>query len=386
VRAVRCILVCIVWLAACGERPAIDAGVMGEPVVDAGTDVSDAGTFDAGPIVPDAGLTPVDAGAPDASVDTSRIISAPARTWTFVDVPQSRCANGSTTGFAANLTETSTDLFVYFVGGGACWNLATCGTGTSANIRKGYSADDFRGDGIKSWAIFNRDEPRNPFRDMSFIIVPYCTADVHAGNRVTSYGGVATIQHAGARNVAAMMPRLTATFTAPRRVVVAGSSAGGFGAQLNFPAFAAAFPTAAHTVIADSAQLVNPVGGLVDEWVTSWGVAVPPACVGCQRDFPRYLTFVLQTYPQARFGLLASMRDVTLTPFFGFGINVQGYADASSSVLDQYESAPNGSFYARAGARHTWLEGVRDVTRGDDAFSIDWVSEFIGGAVDRRRP
>jgi hypothetical protein len=365
------------------ESTAPDAAVPAPLVLDAGwdDDVVDAGANEAF----DGGL-PADAGHhADAGSDPLRL-DVPPLAWAFVALPQTRCANGSSTGVAVNWSPTSDELLVYFVGGGACWNLATCGLGTSANVRRGYGAQDFAADGLRGWAMFDRQEARNPFRAMSHVVVPYCTADVHAGTRVTTYDGLVTIHHAGARNVDALVPHLAATFGAVRRVVLVGSSAGGFGAQLNAPKFAAAFPASELVVLADSAQLVNPAGGLVSQWVSAWGVSVPPACQGCATDFPRYLDFLLTSSPGVRVGLLASTRDATLTPFFNYGVDVQAFDLATRQLLDRYDRSANGSYFARGGVRHTWLEFVTRVSGADDVATFDWVTAFLAGAVDRRRP
>ena len=68
-----------------------------------------------------------------ASVDpvTNRI-SAVEKEWSFVDVPESQCANGAPTGFGVNPVDASREMVVYLQGGGACWNAATCGVGTAA--------------------------------------------------------------------------------------------------------------------------------------------------------------------------------------------------------------------------------------------------------------
>ncbi len=357
-----------------------DADVGATVVADAGAP-GDAGTASALDAGLDAGVAPADAGANNPLRLQVRDLE-----WAFAPIPESRCANASVTGIGVNVNPASDELLVYFVGGGACWNLATCGVGTSANLRRGYGAADFAADGIRRWSMFSRQEPRNPFRAMSHVVVPYCTADVHAGTRVTTYNGVVTVTHHGARNVDAMLPRLVATFPQVRRIVLVGSSAGGFGAQLNFPKFVASFPNVTVDVIADSAQLVNPSGTLVTEWGAAWGLTVPASCIGCATDFPRYLEHLLATSPSSRFALLASMRDSTLTPFFNYGLNVQAFNDATASVLDRYDRSSNGTYFARPGLRHTYLEFVTQLSSGEDATTFDWVSGFLVGVTDRRRP
>jgi hypothetical protein len=80
------------------------------------------------------------------------------------------------------------------------------------------------------------------------------------------------------------------------------------------------------------------------------------------------------------------MRDSTLTPFFNYGLNVQAFNDATASVLDRYDRSPNGTYFARPGLRHTYLEFVTQLTSGEDATTFDWVSGFLVGVTDRRRP
>ncbi|MCA2981313.1 MAG: hypothetical protein INH41_26485 [Myxococcaceae bacterium] len=374
---------------ACGAPPPQAPPVGGPDAGEAGDAGDDGGAPDAGPLdagAVDGGALAGDAGPPDAGAPNPLRFDVPPLTWAFVPLPETRCANGSTTGVGVNLNPASNEVLVYFVGGGACWNLATCGVGTSANVRRGYGAAEFAADGVKGWAMFSRQEPRNPFRELSLVVVPYCTADVHAGTQVKTYDGLLTVHHLGARNVDALLPRLVATFPSARRLVLVGSSAGGFGAQLNAPKFVAAFPAARVDVLADSAQLVNPAGPRLAEWVAAWGVQVPAACAGCANDFPRFLDHLLATYPGARFGLLASMQDTTLTPFFNYGLDVLGFATATSGVLARYDGTTNGTYFARTSPRHTWLEFVTRVSGNDDTATFDWVQGFLRGDLDRRRP
>jgi hypothetical protein len=313
-------------------------------------------------------------------------ISAADRAWSFVDVPESRCANGEPTGFGINPASGSDELIVYFQGGGACWNLATCGVGTASNLRQGYTASDFDSDGIRDWALFNRADAATPFRAMNQVIVPYCTGDVHAGTRAANYG-LLTIQHRGAQNVEAMLTRIKATFPGLRRIIMVGTSAGGFGAQLNYPRFVAAYPSAQLDVVADSAQLLAPRGGLSGEWAASWGLVIPGECVGCIEQFPKYVGYLATKYPTSRFGLFASLRDVVLTPFFNFGINAQAFRDDTAALLlQQYDPFPRARYLARSGLRHGYLSGVREVTSRENIESFAFLRAFVAGTAVNKRP
>src|SRR3990167_9013717 len=52
-------------------------------------------------------------------------ITAPMNTWTWVDFPDAVCDDGSPTGIGVNLNGSSS-LFVFLMGGGACWDYTPC--------------------------------------------------------------------------------------------------------------------------------------------------------------------------------------------------------------------------------------------------------------------
>ncbi|HEU4410183.1 MAG TPA: pectin acetylesterase-family hydrolase [Polyangiaceae bacterium] len=327
---------------------------------------------------------------PRATTDASGAIAAAAEEWSWLDLPESRCTNNAPTGVGINIKPDAEDLMIYLVGGGACWNFATCAIGTASNVRFGYDQKDFEKDKIRDWSLFNRGEAKNPFREATQVIVPYCTADVHAGARVATYTGAGiplSMVHFGAKNIAALVPRLQATFPQIKRVQLVGTSAGGFGAQLNYPSFAAAFPNATVSVLADSAQMIAPNGSLTEEWVRQWGIPLPPDCAGCASNFPAYVDYLNRTYPQGRFGLLASTRDLTLRTFFGYPLDANGFEGRTNDLLDdQYEPYANASFRARRATRHGYLNGFTNVNNQVNADTFAWVEAFLKGDAPNQSP
>ncbi|MCA2977715.1 MAG: hypothetical protein INH37_05480, partial [Myxococcaceae bacterium] len=184
--------------------------------------------------------------------------------------------------------------------------------------------------------VFNRALTANPFRDASYVFVPYCTGDVHAGEVVAPYG----VHHRGAANVRAFLERLRVTFPGARRVFVAGVSAGGYGVQFNYFRFAEAFPQAEVHALADSAQLVNPGGTRLSEFMSAWGTVEPTGCTGCTGDFTRVPPWLASTWPNRRFALLAFSRDNVLAPFFG--LDQPAFEQATTAlVASAYQGWPN---------------------------------------------
>ena len=100
-------------------------------------------------------------------------IEAESETWEWVPFPGTSCADGSETGLAVNLYPGATRAFIYFEGGGACWDYATC-TGlveTSFHL-DGFDEDDFDSLLIgvyKNMLLFDRDEPKNPFANAHYL-------------------------------------------------------------------------------------------------------------------------------------------------------------------------------------------------------------------------
>ena len=179
--------------------------------------------------------------------------------WETVELPASSgasCGNGTPYRFFVNRTPFTSKTVVIFEGGGACWDQNAClgkGNGAlglsilSASNPNGVPADYmtnlgnlFNG-GMSGLALGGlitpfamRNHPLQSVQTQSWNIVyaPYCTGDVHAGNKVTVYSDAdptkpLTYFHRGSINgeqigkwMAANMPR--ADF-----LLITGFSAGG---------------------------------------------------------------------------------------------------------------------------------------------------------------
>lgn len=157
----------------------------------------------------------------------------------------------------------SARLLIYFQGGGACWNWVSCSgmfdTSVSRNELSG-----FRG-------IFDFSNPENPFAAYTVVFVPYCTGDVHIGDTVRVYGddaGGRPVHHQGARNVERVLQWTMTQIQHPEHVVIAGASAGSYGAIFHTPQIANLYPAADVVTIGDSGVPLLKESGKV---LTGWG-------------------------------------------------------------------------------------------------------------------
>ena len=158
------------------------------------------------------------------------------------------------------------NLLVYFEGGGACWHTINCiyysttNTGVRATLES-LAYNDGIGD---------MENPLNPFQDWNIVYIPYCTGDVHAGANDYDYPDDLglhllpdfnhwTIRHRGKVNFRVVLQWIRDTFTtAPDKIFVAGSSAGAYGALLNFPDIKDAYPSSTVYCFPDAGNGIMP--------------------------------------------------------------------------------------------------------------------------------
>lgn len=242
------------------------------------------------------------------------------------------------TGLAINWgSEASTDLVIFMQGGGACWDFFTCGGARSLGIDKTASAGPFGpsefsagiyGTYPGSWV--HRANLPPALVDATVVFLPYCTGDVHGGDAVTTYSPPPfladlppiTWHHVGHGNVMAFLKRLGATFPTPARLVVSGSSAGGFGTLVNYPAFRWYWPNAKSYLVDDSAPPL--IGDAIPAtsrtaWYASWnlGESLDRFCAGCRTDLSRGLVELESRYPDDRMALISHLQDLVIRQFFG---------------------------------------------------------------------
>jgi hypothetical protein len=373
----RTLMTVLLVLAACGEDSSAGPGDGARP-----------GPYDGPPPL----------GAPIARTEGTAI---GATEWTWIPFPDTTCTDAvvqsgayafstSPTGLAISWgAETSTDLVVFLQGGGACWDFVSCGGARSLGAEKTaatgpFGPQEFENDIYalypSSWV--RRDNLPPSLRDATIVFVPYCTGDVHSGDKVTTYSfaGLPSItwHHVGHANVLAFLNRLGPTFPAPRKLVVAGSSAGGFGSLSNYPAFRWYWPNARGYLVDDSGP---PLAGDAipqttrNAWYASWniGASLDPFCPSCATDFSEGLREIERRYPEDRMALLSYLTDLTIRDFFGTFTLTPPYV--TPMPADRFEAAlrslgtsvmdpatPNAKYFFTAGDLHPTLLDPTAVT------------------------
>jgi hypothetical protein len=246
----------------------------------------------------------------------------PLEGWAWIPFGDAICADGSPTGLAVN-RGSGPDLLVFFDGGGACWDYATCSLGTAVDANYGSATWDAELRDYVPSSLTDRAHLPATLAGATIVFVPYCTGDVHGGSKVKTYGNELfseTWNHLGHANVLAFLARLGPTFPSPRKLVVAGSSAGGFGALVSYEAFRWYWPDAQGYLVDDSGPALvddDVPARLRDAFYSSWALneALDPICLDCRSNLSSGFRELAELHPADRIAFLSHARDPVMSAF-----------------------------------------------------------------------
>ncbi len=267
--------------------------------------------------------------------------------WTWYSVPGTSCRDGSEAGLFIRFSD-SNRLLIFFEGGGACTTAGFCsfnpanvnqvllGTGetvlgTALGAQSGRQQPGAYQNGEVT-GILSAERSENPMRDWNMVYIPYCTGDVHFGTRTAGrVAGLAAPQmFVGALNTRTFVGRLVPTFEEGlERVVVAGSSAGSFGAALNLSMISDAFSVQTDALLDSGVPFQDEFWPtcLQQTWRELFGLneALPPDCEQCFNDDGGGLIglsdFLTEKHPTTKIALLSSIHDEVIRLFFTPGLD-----------------------------------------------------------------
>jgi hypothetical protein len=268
----------------------------------------------------------------------------------------------------------SDDLLIYLEGGGACWSeLCLAKESASAYVFP------------LGWT--DRNPEMNPFAGFNVLNVSYCDGSVHSGdNVILAADGSVERRHRGLANLSAALDVALSRFPTPRRIVLAGSSAGGYGTILGTAVVRLAYPATPLFVINDAGLgLTNPddpsiVTAAVNEWKVDQ--LVPASCTGCldSGQFTSVVAWGLQHDRTLRVADFSSYEDGIVSGTF---LQMEGAAfrELLLSETGKLHSAHPERFqrFFVDGGSHTAIVGYYNLTV-DDTRLVDWAFAM----VDRR--
>lgn len=305
--------------------------------------------------------------------------------WTKIEpAGETRCAHNTPYAYWVR-PGTTNNVFVYFQGGGGCYDAETCGlTGSYKD-----AVTDNDNPAYTIGGVFNLDHPENPFQDDTMVFVPYCTGDVHAGNRVETYtshsGKTFDIYHRGYVNARSAMNWIYANFEQPDSIFVTGCSAGSIGSMLHAPHLIQHYPQTAVIQLGDSGGgLTSYIPWDIDADYDA-GAYFPNWIPGMQDDIAHSFTLssftiaVANTYPTSIFSQYNAANDSTQRRYFvADGGSEDGFPTALQTSLNEiHQKSDNFRSYTATGERHCILKYTEFYFEETDGVRIrDWVANL----------
>jgi len=346
--------------------------------------------------------------------------TAAAGTWTWVDLPDTKCRDGSASGLYVRYSATSKDFYIYLEGGGVCLNDFFCGINPK-NVNQTQNAESILAGAAGMPAVKQqpgndgifKNDPRNPVADWNAVYVPYCTGDIWGGNKPNAtfppdYGGLGghtngQHQFVGFANTSVVLGRVVATFTEAKKALITGSSAGGIGALLNAHRLADLFrrqgvPTRGY-VVSDSAvpfadKYLAPCTQKI--WRDLWNLnpSFPSDCTDCFPPNGGSLATGLGAYFLRKFpdqsqvlgGFISSHDDEIISLFYGAGLpgctpSAYGpgvYHTAIQDFRDNIVGKNRFGTYFLPGSLHMHLWRARFYeTNGTNTTIADWLRRIL---------
>ncbi len=267
---------------------------------------------------------------------------------------------------------TSDQVLLYLQGGGACWDHRSCHLAQTA-LRTAS--------GPGTSGILDLANPANPFADYDIVYAAYCDGSVFTGDATVDYEGIRTFHH-GLQNLSVAIDALQNNFPDPSRLVIAGSSAGGYATYAGYGAARVALPETPILVFNDSGPGIQNADASEDVQarVANWNFTdlIPKTCTQCDDQYSYLTTWATERDDSLRTALYSYQQDSII----GFFLDLDGpsYQELLLSVTGKIVDQNPGRFarFMPKGSNHTVLMGSEFYTQTVNGTSLlAWTKAFL---------
>jgi hypothetical protein len=261
----------------------------------------------------------------------------------------------------------SNDLLIFLPGGGGCWSEHCSHIGAIEA-------------GVPSVGILNPDLDDNPVKSWNTAYLPYCDGSLFSGDVDLDLDNDNVIDryHRGHKNLSAGLDLIANTFPNPKRILIAGLSAGGYATAYTLPLVRHLYPDVPIFIINDSGVgALRP--GLFQIWVKEWKSQIffPASCPNCLNEKETMINFhswLLAQDENVYLGMLSYKQDMVMVK----SLTNKNYEHQLVSTIKKLESLypTRVRGFLPSGERHTLLYRLSDIKSGDMLLT-DWIEAML---------
>ena len=221
--------------------------------------------------------------------------------------------------------------------------------------------------------VFNTENPSNPVARWNHVYVPYCTGDLHGGEREDAQvpGVPGKQQFVGYRNLRNILKLVAPYFRDADDVALMGASAGGFGVLINYPQVVEAFGGRSVAALVDSAPIIPEsairTSCFQRKVTTTFDLQLPDSCPECadpsKGGLLNLYSFLSHTYPRGRYAFASADADLAGVILYndesracgGVGVNIFNYRFSLYALRDNHIGHDWATFLP-GGIQHTMTQ------------------------------
>jgi hypothetical protein len=297
------------------------------------------------------------------------------------EAPEFQCVTGGPYVILAHRGEEADKTVLWFDVGAECWpGHAQCG----GRLESNFAAEEtlqYLVDGVdmSSFGPTSADK-LNPMTKWNYVYLPTCDASSHFGDAAADFDEDGTADHwfNGLRQTSAAVNIARELFPESRKILVAGSSNGGYATFGAAPITRLAFPEARLYVLNDSGPgIFSPDRPDVYPVIqNAWNLApmFPADCEKCTQQLAYLADWMLARDANLKIGLFTSYKDAIVSEVFGMEPeeNRRLMLEVTGEIHERHPQ--NYKRFLVKGDSHTIVDYYQKV---DGVRLWDWIAELV---------